>query len=278
MSALTSARASLLAALAALAALVTGALFASPAGAQQPPLSCGATITTSVRLTADLLECPGDGLIVGAPGIVIDLRGHTVDGVGTGNGISGNGFADVTVRNGTVRDFAFGVRMADAPGARITNMRVEDTRFGIELTDDGTTSALVAWNRVSNATQAGINVESLANGNIVRANEVSASHRGIAVQQSAERNTVELNHVHDNVLSGMRIQAPQSVVRLNLLRDNGQHGLELGLSAGDSQVRLNVALGNAGHGITAATPVLMSDGNVARNNQTDPQCVNVACL
>ena len=37
---------------------------------------CGATLTGDVRLDHDLV-CEGDGLIVGADGIRIDLNGHT---------------------------------------------------------------------------------------------------------------------------------------------------------------------------------------------------------
>ena len=38
----------------------------SPAAAAPSPLSCGAVVTTDVRLTTDLVDCPGSGLIIGA--------------------------------------------------------------------------------------------------------------------------------------------------------------------------------------------------------------------
>jgi hypothetical protein len=47
-------------------------------------LSCGSVITTDVRLDADLVDCPSQGLVVGAPGIIIDLNGHIIDGTGSG--------------------------------------------------------------------------------------------------------------------------------------------------------------------------------------------------
>jgi hypothetical protein len=66
------------------ALVVTGAaaVAASSAAASQPAaVHCGETLTKRVRLKADLVDCPGDGLIVGASGITIDLNGHTIDGV-----------------------------------------------------------------------------------------------------------------------------------------------------------------------------------------------------
>jgi hypothetical protein len=58
---------------------LTVGMLASPASAEDP-IECGDTITHSVTLTADLGPCPGDGLIVGADGITIDLGGHTLTG------------------------------------------------------------------------------------------------------------------------------------------------------------------------------------------------------
>ena len=36
-------------------------------------------ITESVRLNADLSNCPGDGIIIGADNIVLDGNGHAID-------------------------------------------------------------------------------------------------------------------------------------------------------------------------------------------------------
>jgi hypothetical protein len=53
-------------------------LAAGPAVAQ--PLGCGAVVTRSATLAADLLDCPGDGLVIGADGITVDRGpGHGGD-------------------------------------------------------------------------------------------------------------------------------------------------------------------------------------------------------
>src|SRR5215207_2731831 len=46
------------------------------------PVSCGDTITTDTTLDGDLIDCPNNGIIIGADDITLDLNGHTVSGDG----------------------------------------------------------------------------------------------------------------------------------------------------------------------------------------------------
>jgi hypothetical protein len=71
-------------------------------------IKCGDTLTTSVVLTRNL-TCIGDGLIVGVPGIKVNLGGYTLRGDGTGTGISDPGNLGVAVRNGQIATFQYGV-------------------------------------------------------------------------------------------------------------------------------------------------------------------------
>jgi hypothetical protein len=78
-------------------------------------LSCGAEVTSSLTLRADLLDCPGDGLVVAANNIVINLAGHTIGGDDTtgverlDSGILVADHSHVTVTGGTVTAFDAGV-------------------------------------------------------------------------------------------------------------------------------------------------------------------------
>ena len=100
---------------------VIGALAASsPAGARPSAVTCGAVVTSDVRLTADLLDCPASGIVVGAPAITIDLAGHVVDGTGSGAGIDNEaGHDDVRITRGTLREFVFGVILVQADGTKV---------------------------------------------------------------------------------------------------------------------------------------------------------------
>src|SRR4051794_14730805 len=67
-------------------------------------LVCGDTVTASTTLRADLRDCPGDGLVIGADGITLDLNGHAVDGDaisgGDDVGIREDGHHGVVIRHG----------------------------------------------------------------------------------------------------------------------------------------------------------------------------------
>lgn len=43
-------------------------------------VECGDTVTASVTLDHDLVDCPGVGLVIDADDVTIDLAGHTIDG------------------------------------------------------------------------------------------------------------------------------------------------------------------------------------------------------
>ncbi|MGP8057025.1 MAG: nitrous oxide reductase family maturation protein NosD [Nitrososphaerales archaeon] len=70
-----------------------------PASAQVP--GCGSVITTSMALTASIGPCSGNGLIIGANGIVLDCAGATISGLSAPNAsaIVLTGRTGVTVEN-----------------------------------------------------------------------------------------------------------------------------------------------------------------------------------
>ena len=89
------------------AMLVSNALFAAPAA----PLACSDPIVTDTKLKADLTCAPDvDGLFINAHGVTVNLNGFTITGSGVSSGVFNVGFADVTIKNGTITGFQDGVR------------------------------------------------------------------------------------------------------------------------------------------------------------------------
>lgn len=105
-------------------ALTLIGLPASIAGAAAP--GCGATITKSTTLTADVGPCTGNGLIITSSNIVLNLRGHRIFGA---NVQSTNNFVGVLLKNvsrvtvlgpGSVSRFSAGVAI---DGGRANTVR-----------------------------------------------------------------------------------------------------------------------------------------------------------
>jgi large repetitive protein len=115
---------------------VVASVTALPFTAQARPIACGSVLTRSVVLTHDLLGCQGDGLVVGASGITVDLGGHTVAGLVSDDsvGIRNAGKTDVLVKNGVVREFERGVQLTGVTGNRLRGLTVElNASDGIDL-------------------------------------------------------------------------------------------------------------------------------------------------
>lgn len=98
-----------------IAIAVALALFAAVAGdswgrAATDDALCGISVQSSFQLTRDISCETRPGLVVGASGITIDLRGHMIDGTGSGQtGIQNTGYDGVKIVNGTIRGFRFGM-------------------------------------------------------------------------------------------------------------------------------------------------------------------------
>src|SRR6266702_2939998 len=69
-----------------LSLIVAAALFVGEGSASGhangPQPSCGDTITVDTKLVKDLVDCPNNGIVIGADNITLDLNGHVIDGDG----------------------------------------------------------------------------------------------------------------------------------------------------------------------------------------------------
>jgi hypothetical protein len=102
------------------------AAWSSTASGADAGLSCGQTITVDTTLTADL-SCPnGDGLLIAASDVTLDLAGHTLSGGGVGTGIQGGDFLDppsnITIKNGTVSGFGIGLSFVQVHGLTLSGV------------------------------------------------------------------------------------------------------------------------------------------------------------
>jgi hypothetical protein len=119
-----------------LTAAVVGAFALTVGPASANHVSCGDTIVADTTLDSDFVNCPNNGIVIGADGITLDLNGHLVDGNGTEAagcdpdrepcdlGVANFGHDGVTVMNGSVREFSVGVLFGSTTAERVRNNRV----------------------------------------------------------------------------------------------------------------------------------------------------------
>ena len=245
--------------------VVTGvaAIAAGPAAASPPAaLHCGQTLTHSVKLKADLVNCPADGLVIGAAGITVDLNGHTIDGVpATGcdrpetfhGGVKNDGGYDgITVEAGTIRQFDSGVSAGSATegtsDSQIHDLVLRDNRFGGVSIGSGAGPAATARNRVDHNVVSGSPCGDGIKVNTGQANRFSDNRienvgAGIVIccGELSDGNVAEGNRIHDTTGPGLLVfQSGGSRVTGNALSDIGDAGIVIvGSSSANSVVAGN---------------------------------------
>ena len=109
---------------------VAGPVAVGGGHAQASQVGCGDTITADTTLDSDLVDCPNNGIVIGADGITLDLSGHSISGNGKpvrrcprrepcDIGVVNDGHDGVTVRDGAVRQFGIGAFVGRARDNRV---------------------------------------------------------------------------------------------------------------------------------------------------------------
>jgi parallel beta-helix repeat protein len=111
-------------ALLALSAFGVRGVEAAPAG----ELACGNVVTESVKLTADVTGCTGDGLIVGADNITIDGDGHVLgSGISAFSGLVIDGRSNVRIKNLTIAPYGVGLLVSNSTRISVDNVTIDST-------------------------------------------------------------------------------------------------------------------------------------------------------
>ncbi|MFE0424907.1 nitrous oxide reductase family maturation protein NosD, partial [Streptomyces sp. NPDC058953] len=232
-------------------------------------LTCGQTVTTSVVLSADLLNCPGDGLVVGAGGITVDLNGRTIDGVGLGAGIRNNGFAGVTLTNsaaapGRVQQFDYGVRLnAGTAGNIVEKLTIQNNEFsGIEL-NSAHTNNQVRNNLIDRQSHRGITIIGGSGSNVITGNTLTANQGQGAYVQNSAGNRIEGNRITGSGGNALALEGSgTNSLLVNTLGTSGDAAVTLRLGSNNNLVQGNTSDRSADAGLIVAD----STGNRVLSN------------
>ena len=271
------------------------ALIAAPA--QATHVQCGDVITQDTKLDSDLIDCPANGVVIGADGITLDLNGHTIDGSGfppgPSNGVDDSGgFDRVTIENGTIRDFRNGVFLDHVDGAVVQRIETRDVLNGLLLVFS--TGNRIERNKLT-AIGNGVWLAEGSNANLITRNEFTHSNIGVFLLPtdfapphppelnqiernsfnanrvgvsipSGRSNTVVKNEVESNTAVGIDVGGFDTTVAENDLSGNGT-GIQVS-GQGATTVSRNSIEDSAGDGIqvsSAATGVTIERNTSSRN-------------
>jgi hypothetical protein len=240
------------------------------AAAQEPPIGCGTVVTTDVRLEADLVDCEGSGVVIGASGVDIDLAGHVIDGTGTGTGIdNGAGHDRVRVTGGTVRQFQFGIDLFETSGFRLDRVAAEANTIGVvvQRSDAGELDRVSASGNDFTGIEVNFSEEI-----VVRRSTVADNGHGGITDRGSLGSTYLRNTITGNVAPGLDAWFSDGVVvARNHVEANDSTGILL-TGIGDAVVEGNTAVINAGDGISVDQP-----GNtLARNRAVENHGVGIS--
>jgi len=271
------------------------------AGAQQQP-KCGDTITTDVTLHHNLVNCPNNGIVIGADNVTLDLNYHRIDGDGTPAagcdpntefcdvGVLDRGHDGITVVHGSAREFAIGVwsmrashnRFLDISASRnlffgmvmfdATRTVIRNGSFSRNIPPEGDGIGLFAsnhvrivGNKIRRNAGPGIHVGDSSQ-NLIKRNRFSRNSPGVFVE--GDRNEIRRNRVSRG--GGVRV-GPGShnvIARNRVFRASESISVEKGRG---NLVTRNVVAGARGPGIHLGIqrPSIGGANNVVRRNQVN---------
>jgi hypothetical protein len=262
----------------ALLTLCAGLFGASAAGATTPlPLKCGEVVEESVTLTANLNNCPGDGLIVGGEDITINLAGHTISGsTGSMNGVDSEFHSNVTIENGTVRGFGESVLVVAGENVTINKIASNGNGgVGILTILVGGTASITGSTANGNGADG---IDGIGDQKISIAGSTANGNAGEGIGALGYEVSIAGSTASGNGGNGIHAIGEEARVKISVAgstaNGNGRDGILI--ESGLATLTMTTTNGNGGHGVVAP-PGATASGAKASGNGTPPQCVNVVC-
>lgn len=230
-----------------------------------PITSLPFTITEpgSYFVTDNLSVSNNDGIVVEADNVAIDLRGHTLTGNGTGRGITVTHVDGVSIRNGSIVNFADGIALLNSSYGQFENLVLaEHANRGISAQGLGGRADGHHIRAVTARGNADVGIALVsdsggsASGNIIT--DVRLIDNGVNGFGILARN----GEVSGNIIRNGLIQGTESFSGLDILSQTG--GTSAGNIVENMQVRDNA---HSGIRLMAFDSTAITTGNLIRNNQ-----------
>jgi parallel beta-helix repeat protein len=269
------------------------------------PVACGDTITVDTTLESDLVDCPSNGIVIGADDITLDLNDHMIDGDDVlvapcpedefcDIGVLNDGHNGVRIMGGTVQEFAFGALVLMARRNVLSNLTTVDHVFsGILLVEVARTKVRGSSASGNAGPDSGVGITLFESHNNRIVGNASFNNRELGIHLDlSNHNYVGKNRVHDNPEDGIILQgdgnrivgnrvvrnsititlftddahAVGNVVRRNHVRRAPRGGISIDSAIERTLVKRNHVFRAGGHGILVGNPTTKVTRNEARNN------------
>ena len=248
---------------------------AAAAGGPASP-HCGTRITTDTILNANLLGCAGDGLVIAADGITVNLNGHTIGGDGVPGdvapdaGVRMEGRHGVTLIDGTIRDFDRGISIEGGNRNHVARLTGSgNSRSAIAVISS---SRNVIWANVTHDNHVGIFLSG-SDHDRVQGNRSYGNEQGITVQDAADNNDVSANRITGNgdnlIISASSNRITGNVVSHSVACGPDCGGYGISLEAGQNNVIADNSVSRTlrdGIRVSAFDPEQPTSGNVVQGN------------
>jgi parallel beta-helix repeat protein len=219
-----------------LLALASGFVYGAPQASAEPAsVECGATIIRNTTLHHDLINCPNNGILIGADNVTLDLNGHRVDGDGTlvgsclpgtfcDGGIVNDGHSGLIVKGGSITDFGVGIFISRGDKNSIRRLFLDDNYFdglvvidSVQLEAEGNSmsrNGLVP--HFAGAAMFGVTDASITN------NRLSGNgDQGLFAVNSSNRNRIVHNTFSGDTESGLSVDGNGNYVSGNRIVGGG---------------------------------------------------------
>jgi hypothetical protein len=232
-------------------------------------IACGMHVTRSIVVANDPPPCSGDGLIVDANDITINLNGHQIfSATKTSEGINGGMHTGVTVTNGRITNFNIGVHLNGARN-KVTKIYA-----------GGAGSAAIQMNNAHGAIASENHGFQSGNGLVVTGDGVRITGNFLNANTAnglffdGDRAFVSGNRAYSNLSDGIRVHGETHVVIGNFSDNNNGRGIWV--PARIATLTRNRAVHNTGQGIVSAASSTDGGGNFAAFNAA-PDCPHLSC-
>lgn len=230
------------------------------------PVTCGSTLTQDTVLAADLVNCPGDGLRIGADNITLDCAGHAILGAGSGNGVLLDSRSRATVRNCRISGFDEGIFVRYSTYAKLSsNSLTGNGGNGVNLFAGSNTS--LTANQAANNGNSGLSLSQSRDNNLTNNSATGNGNNGIYLSQSPG-NTLAANNASGNSNDGIGLwQSPSTRLTGNTLDGNANNGV-YSYASNHSDIIGNFVTANAINGLyLGSSGTYYISGNLIAGNQ-----------